>query len=114
MILKSIIYQIVSVLAVGLYFVPMLIVIGKKLWSAPPFRLFALYWLVCAVANLVEFLPLSTHALELFTVIYNLLDIPFVLAVFYFVSANAAVKKFTKIVAPALLAVGLVNCMIRG
>jgi len=114
MILKSIIYQIVSVLAVGFYFVPMIIVIGKKLWSAVPFRLFALYWLVCAVANLVEFLPMSTGALELFTVIYNLLDIPLVLAVFYFSSADAAVKKFTRIVSPALLAVGLVNCMIRG
>jgi len=114
MILKSVIYQIVSVLAVGLYFVPMLLVIGKKLWSAVPFRLFALYWLVCALANLVEFLPLSTSALELFTVIYNLIDIPLVLAVFYFSSANAAVKKFIKIIAPVLLAVGLVNCIIRG
>ncbi|OQP56995.1 hypothetical protein A3860_10520 [Niastella vici] len=104
----------ISVLAVGLYFVPMLIVIGKKLWSAVPFRLFALYWLVCAVANLVEFLPVSTAALELFTVIYNLFDIPLVLAVFYFSSGDAAVKKFTKIVAPALLAVSLVNCMING
>jgi hypothetical protein len=114
MILKIIIYQIVSVLAVGLCFVPIIIVIGKKLWSAVPFRLFALYWLVCALANLVEFCPLSGRALELFTVIYNVLDIPFVLAVFYFSTANAAVKKFTKIVAPALLAVGLVNCSIKG
>jgi len=114
MILKSIIYQIVSVLAVGLYFVPMLLVIGKKLWSAVPFRLFALYWLVCAAANLVEFLHLSTAALELFTVIYNLLDIPLVLAIFYISSEDTALKKFTKIVSPALLAVGLVNCMIRG
>jgi hypothetical protein len=114
MILKSIIYQIISVLAVGLYFVPMIIVIGKKLWPALPFRLFALYWLVCALANLIEFLPLSGPALELFTVIYNVLDIPFVLAIFYFSTSNAAVKKFTKIVAPALLAVSLVNCSIKG
>jgi hypothetical protein len=114
MILNSIIYQIISVLAIGLYFVPVLIVIGKKLWSAMPFRLFALYWLVCALVNLVEFVPLSAPALELFTVIYNLLDIPLVLSVFYFSTASIAVKKFIKIVAPAMLAVGLVNCIIRG
>jgi hypothetical protein len=114
MILKSMLYQIVSFLAVGLYFVPMLIVIGKKLWSAVPFRLFALYWLVCAFANLIEFFPLSAPALELYTVIYNLLDIPLVLMIVYFASADNAVKKFTKIVAPALLAIGLVNCIIRG
>lgn len=112
--MKSIIYQIVSILAVGLYFVPMLIVLGKKLWPAVPFRLFALYWLVAALVNLVEFIPLSAYAMELYTVIYNLLDIPLVLAVFYFSTSDAAVKKFTKIVAPALLLTGLVNCIIRG
>lgn len=112
--MKSIIYQIVSILAVALYFVPMLIVLGKKLWPAVPFRLFALYWLVAAIVNLVEFIPLSAYAMELYTVIYNLLDIPIVLAVFYFSTTDAAVKKFTKIVAPALLLTGLVNCIIRG
>jgi hypothetical protein len=114
MILKSMIYQIVTVLAVCLYFVPMLIVIGKKLWSAVPFRLFALYWLICALANLVEFIPMSASALSLYTVIYNLLDIPLVLSIFYFSTSSVAVKKFTKIVAPALVAVGLVNCIIKG
>lgn len=114
MISKSIIYQIVSVLAVGLYFVPMLIVIVKKLWSAVPFRLFALYWLVCAFANLVEYLHLSPRALDLYTVVYNLLDIPLVLTVFYFSSSSPVVKKFVRIVAPALLVIGLVNCIIRG
>jgi hypothetical protein len=112
--LKSIIYQIVSILAVGLYFVPMLIVLGKKLWPAVPFRLFALYWLVGAFVNLIEFIPLPAFAIERFTVIYNLLDIPFVLTVFYFSTADAAVKKFIKIVAPALLLTGLANCIIRG
>jgi hypothetical protein len=92
----------------------MLIVIGKKLWSAVPFRLFALYWLVCALVNLIEFIPLPAYVMDLYTVIYNILDIPLVLAVFYFATSSAAVKKFTKIVAPALLLTGLVNCIIRG
>ncbi|WP_205511160.1 hypothetical protein [Longitalea arenae] len=112
--MKSIIYQIVSIVAVGLYFVPMLIVIAKKLWPAIPFRLFALYWLTCALANLVEFLPLSERAMDLYTTIYNLLDIPFVLIIFYFSTTAVAVKKFTRLVAPAMVAVGLVNCIIRG
>lgn len=114
MISKSIIYQIVSVLAVGLYFVPMLVVLMKKLWSAVPFRLFALYWLLCALANLVEYMHLSHRALDLYTVIYNMLDIPIVLTIFYFSSSSPVVKKFTKMVVPALLAISLVNCMIRG
>lgn len=112
--MKSSIYQIVSILAVGLYFVPMLIVIAKKLWPAVPFRLFALYWLVCALANVIEFIPLSARAMDLYTVIYNLLDIPFVLIIFYFSTTSAAVKRFASIVAPAMVAVGLVNCIMRG
>src|ERR1043165_4810993 len=102
MISKSIIYQIVSVLAVGLYFVPMLVVLIKKLWSALPFRLFALYWLLCALANLVEYLHLPHQALDLYTVIYNLLDIPIVLTIFYFSTSSPVVKKFTKVIVPAL------------
>jgi hypothetical protein len=52
--------------------------------------------------------------MELYTVIYNLLDMPLVLTVCYFASSSATVKKFTKIAAPALLAIGVVNCMIQG
>ena len=114
MISKSIIYQIVSVLAVGLYFVPMLVVFMKKLWSAVPFRLFALYWLVCALANLVEYMHLPPQVLDLYTVIYNLFDIPIVLTIFYFSTSSPVVKKFTKVIVPALLAAGLVNCIVRG
>ena len=114
MISKSIIYQIVSVLAVGLYFMPMLVVLMKKLWSAIPFRLFALYWLLCALANLVEYLHLSPRALDLYTVIYNLIDIPVALTIFYFSSTSPVVKRFIKIVAPALLVAGVVNCIFRG
>ncbi|MBO9202274.1 MULTISPECIES: hypothetical protein [Niastella] len=112
--MKSIIYQIVSVLAVGLYFVPMLVVLMKKLWSAIPFRLYALYWLICALANLVEYIHLSHSVMDLYTVIYNLLDIPIILTIFYFSSSSPVVKKFTKIAVPALLMAGLVNCIIRG
>jgi hypothetical protein len=57
---------------------------------------------------------LSPRALDLYTVIYNLLDIPIILTVFYFSSSSPVVKKFVKIVAPALLGLGLANCMIRG
>jgi hypothetical protein len=92
----------------------MLVVMVKKLWSAVPFRLFGLYWLVCALANLVEYIHLSPRALDLYTVIYNLLDIPIILTVFYFSSSSPVVKKLVKIVVPALLGIGLANCIIRG
>lgn len=103
-----------AILALGLHFVPLLIVLGKKLWTAVPFRLLALYWLVCALMNLLLWMPLSVRTLELCTVIFKLLDIPLVLSVLYFSTSSNAVKKFTKLAAPALLAASLVNCIIRG
>src|SRR3954462_11064902 len=57
---------------------------------------------------------LSPGALDLYTVIYNLLDIPIVLTIFYFSSSSPVVKMFAKRVEPALLAIGLVNCIVRG
>lgn len=112
--MKSLIYQIVSIVAVGLYFVPIFIVIGKKLWSQIPFRLFALFWLVSALINLVGFLPLSKSASQLFTVLYNLADMPFLLTIFYFSTVSPAIKKFTRLAVPALLGTGIVTCIMNG
>jgi len=112
--LKSLFYQIVSYVAVGSYFVPILIVIGKKLWSQIAFRLFALYWLISGLVNVVEFFTLSKRATELFTVIYNILDMPLVLGVFYFATCSASIKKFIRIAGPGFLAAEFTNCLIRG
>lgn len=112
--MKSSIYQIVAILAVGLHFVPVLVVIGKKLWRALPFRLFALYWLAGALVNLLTLMPLPNEAMELCTVMFKLLDIPLILSAIYFSTTSRTVRKFTKIMAPALLAASLVNCIIRG
>jgi heme/copper-type cytochrome/quinol oxidase subunit 4 len=90
----------VAILAVGLHFIPVLIVIGKKLWRALPYRLFALYWLTAALINLLTFMPLSNDAMELCTVIFKLLDIPLILAALYFSTTSRAVRKFTKFMAP--------------
>jgi hypothetical protein len=87
---------------------------GKKLWSQIPFRLFALYWLVSGFVNIVEFFPLSKRGTELFTVIYNIFDMPMVLGVFYFATCSASIKKFIRIVAPGFLAAEFTNCLIRG
>ncbi|MCS3797505.1 hypothetical protein [Niastella sp. OAS944] len=112
--MKSSIYQIVAILAVGLHFVPVLVVIGKKLWAALPYRLFALYWLTAAMVNLLTLMPLAVDTIELCTVVFKLLDIPLILSAIYFSTTSGAVRKFTKLMAPALLAASLVNCIIRG
>ena len=79
-----------------------------------PFRLFASFWLISALINVVEFFPLSKTANEVFTVLYNLLDVPFILTIIYFSTSSPAVKKVTRLAVPVLVATGLVYCLIRG
>ena len=112
--MKSIIYQIVSTVAVGLYFVPLAIVITKKLWSQLAFRLFALYWFISALANLIEFIPISRKAAMVFTIIYNMMDMPLVLTVFYYVTTSLLIKKIVKISVPAILMVEVGCCILLG
>jgi hypothetical protein len=104
----------VAISAVGLHFVPVLVVLGKKLWRALPYRLFALYWLAGAFANLLTLMPLPNETMELCTVIFKLLDIPLILSALYFSTTSRAVRKFTRLMAPAVLAASLVNCIVRG
>ena len=112
--MKNQLYQVVSFVAVGAYFVPILIVIFKRLWPLLPFLLFALYWLLGGLVNLIEFIPLPKSAVELITVIYNMLDMPIVLGIFYFSTSSASIKKFTRIAMPAYALLILVNCLVRG
>ncbi len=59
-------------------------------------------------------MPLPADTIALSTVVYKLLDVPAILSVLYFSTSSTAVKKFTKLAAPALLAASLVNCIVRG
>lgn len=112
--MKNQLYQVVSFVAVGAYFVPIIIVMIKRLWPLLPFLLFALYWLLGGLVNLIEFIPLPKSAIELITVIYNMLDMPVVLSIFYFSTSSASIKKFIRIAMPGYALLTLVNCMVKG
>jgi hypothetical protein len=111
---KNQLYQVVSFIAVGAYFIPMLIVLFKRLWPVLPFLLFALYWLLGGLINLIEFIPLAKPAVELVTVIYNMLDIPIVLTIFYFSTSSPSIKKFNKIAAISYTILALANGIAKG
>jgi hypothetical protein len=111
---KNLIYEIVSVVAIVAYFVPLAIVLLKKLWPVTPFLLFALYWVVGGFVNLADYMGFSSRTVEITTVIYNMLDMPVVMAIFYFTTASAPIRKFTSFVVPGFLAFEIVNLAIRG
>jgi uncharacterized membrane protein len=96
------------------YFLPILIVVIKKLWHSTPFLLFACYWLLGGLVNSIDLMTLNSRTVEIVTVLYNSVDMPAVLAIFYFTTSSPSIKKFTRFAVPGLAAIGLINLAVRG
>jgi hypothetical protein len=111
---KHQLYQVVSIVAIVAYFVPVAIVLLKKLWHVKPFLLFALYWLLGGLVNLIDLFPPGKRATEIITVIYNAVDMPIILCIFYLTTSSPAIRKFTGFAAPAYAATGLLSLVLRG
>lgn len=112
--MKDITYQIISIIGICASFIPMTLLLVKKLWKERAFLLFAAYWMVSGLIGLIDRTGLSKETLELITVIYNMLDMPIVLAIISFATTSPGVRKFTRIASPGLLAVQLINFIVQG
>jgi hypothetical protein len=111
---KHQLYSVLSILAIVAYFVPVIIVLLKKLWHVTPFLLFALYWLFGGLVNLIDIFPPSRRTTEIITVIYNTIDMPVILCIFYFTTSSAAIRRFVLIAAPGYALVAISSLVIRG
>lgn len=101
----STMYHLMSLAAVVAYFIPIILVLLKKAWRDPFFRLFGIYWSLGGICNLFDVIPGVPHALSYDVgVFYNMLDMPFILAILYYTSAYSFVKK-TALGSIALVAV---------
>lgn len=97
------------------YFVPMLIVLLKKLWKVTPFLLFAFYWLANGLINVLLYIPgLNKTFIENLTVVYNMLDMPIILSVIYFSTTSIHIKWFTKVAVPFFVVLEIVNALFLG
>jgi hypothetical protein len=95
---KNQLYRIITLLAIVAYFVPIVIVLLKKLWKDNYFLLAAIYWLAGAVINIIGFLPgIRPATLEVVTVLYNMFDIPFILSILWYTSSSIQLKKLLPI-----------------
>lgn len=92
--MKDQFYRVVSVLAIISCFLPLLIVVGRKLWSERAFLLFSLYWLTSGLVNLLDYLGLDKKTIQLINVIYNMLDVPFIMSIFYLTTSSKQLRRF--------------------
>jgi hypothetical protein len=113
--LKEQVYNIVFLVAAIAYFVPALIVVWKKLYKDRVVTLFAIYWTIGGIINVLDKVPgLNSAARDLLTVGYNLIDIPFVLLIFYFTTTSAVLKKFILISGSGYIAIEVIHCIVKG
>ena len=92
--LYSVLYTIVSNIAVGLCFIPVLLLFWKKMRREKAYRMVAIYWLATGLINLPTFYLFEHFALqEELALLYNLLDTPLLLLVFYYAASRRDHKK---------------------
>jgi len=112
---KSQLYLILSYIATGAYFIPILIVLVKRVWYPVSFLLFAGYWLISGIINVLLLIPaVDIRITEKITVIYNMLDIPMVFGVIYFTTQSSGVRKFVKGGGVGFIILEVINACFRG
>lgn len=108
--MKDQLYRVINILATIAYFIPVLIVVYKRLWKDLCFLYLGLYWLVGAMVNITTNVPgISLRTLEIITVIYNMIDIPLILWILWFTSFSSQLAKLLKFV---IIGYVLVECML--
>jgi hypothetical protein len=108
-------FNIISIAAIISYFIPLFIVLVKRLWSDAFFMLFATYWAIGGLINIIEVIPgVSKEAIYMTGVLYNMLDIPFILGILYCTSNSILVRKFTSLAFLLIFGFQVISVMIHG
>ena len=95
--MKEQVYKFITILATVVYFVPVLIIVFKKLWKDVYFLYLGIYWLAGALINVILNLPgIGFPALEVMTVLYNMIDIPFILWILWYTSFSSSLAKLLR------------------
>ena len=97
--MKDQVYKIISILATIAYFIPAFIVVFKKLWRDTYFFYLGIYWLLGAMVNIASNnLGMEPRTLEIVTVLYNMIDIPFILWILWYTSFSSNLAKLLRVV----------------
>ena len=113
--MKEQLFQILSVAAVICFFIPLIVVLIRRLWYDKGLRYFALYWSFTGVVNGSDhFLSPSLEVRETVNVIYNMLDIPFLLFVLYLNTLETLKRQFIVYAAVIYLVVLALAISLKG
>ena len=113
--MKEQLNQIISTVALIAYYIPLLVVLYKKLWKDIPVLMFSCYW---AIGGFINFLGstslVSLRTFEVCRLIYNMIDLPLILYIFFLNTRVEKLRSLIKIIIPVFLFVEIVNGLVRG
>jgi hypothetical protein len=95
--LRALNLNIMAAIAILLFFVPVTIVIIRKLWSDIFLRLFSIFCLVEGLVNLLDYIPgIPSGFITQLNIVYNILDFPMMLFLVYQIGTPEKFKIFLK------------------
>lgn len=90
--------NIMAAFAILLFFLPITVLLIRKLWSDTFLRIFSIYAVIEGIVNLLDFIPgVSAGFISTLNVIYNMLDFPMMLFLVYQIAAPEKFKTFVKV-----------------
>lgn len=113
--MKTQLYQILSILAIVAYFIPIVLVLVTKRWKETAFRFLSIYWSLNGLINLLGKIEVLDSAIYTkLTLVYNMMDVPLVMGILWWTTSSKSVKKMTSFIAPGLLLAQLTCFIIQG
>jgi hypothetical protein len=108
-------FEIVSVAAVLSYFVPLVLVLARKLWRDSFFLLFAVYWSIGGIVNGCDVIPgVSRQVCYNIGVFYNIIDIPIILSILYYTTTSPFMKRMLPFATAAILCMEVIGLATMG
>ena len=96
--MKALNLNIMAAITILLFFVPITIVLVRKLWKDKFLRLFSLYCVLEGIVNLLDYIPgISIAFITQLNVVYNMADFPMMLFLVFNIAAPEKFKQFIKV-----------------
>jgi len=113
--LKEQLYQILNTVTLIAYHIPLAVVLYKKLWKDIPVLMFSCYWSLGGLINLLGSTSLvSGSTFDLCRLIFNMIDVPFILYIFYLNTGVASLRSLIKVLIPVFIFIEIMNGIFRG
>ncbi|RZS74371.1 hypothetical protein EV199_0218 [Pseudobacter ginsenosidimutans] len=113
--MKNQLYHLISVLTVVAYFLPIAIVAIRRLWKETTLLVFAAYWALSGFINITDKITgIPENVMVNIGIIYNMLDMPLVIAIYCFTTKLSGIRNFTRIVLPIYLLALCLNPFFQG